>query len=89
MLNVLRPSFEVVREGRIKKNQAHTRPMKVSFCLVLTGLTQNQEVTTSKIVTFFFGPSPEANWRCQFDQDADRKRQHLVPGFGENGVILR
>jgi len=56
---------------------------------VLSGLTQNQKVTTSKIVTFLFGASPEANWRCQFDQDADRKRQHLLPGFGGNGVILR
>jgi hypothetical protein len=33
--------------------------------------TQNQEVTTSKIVTFF-GASPEADWRNQSGQDADR-----------------
>jgi len=72
MLNVLRPSFEVVREGRIKKNQAHTRPMKVSFCLVLTGLTQNQEVTTSKIVTFFLVPV----WCQVLDENGcfDRKK---------------
>jgi hypothetical protein len=29
-----------------------------------------------------FGASPDANWRGQFDQDADRKRQLWVPGFG-------
>jgi len=56
------------------------------------GPKENQEVTTSKIVTFF-GGSPDADRQSQSGQDADlfenpdrvktsvRKRQHLEPGF--------
>ena len=42
------------------------------------------------------GASPDANWRCQLGQDADRiedpdrsvrKCQHLVPGFDENRIL--
>jgi hypothetical protein len=57
MLSVIRPSFEVVKERRILKNIKQLKRQSVSvFCLLPTGPTQNQEVTTSKIVTFFVVP---------------------------------
>ena len=57
MLSLFRPSFEVVKEGRISNKIRHLQDqLWVSFCLVPAGPTQNQEVTTSKIVTFFIVP---------------------------------
>jgi hypothetical protein len=55
---VIRPPFEVVKVGRISIKIRHLQDqLQVFFCKVPVSLTQNQEVTTSKIVTFFW---------CQF-----------------------
>ena len=57
MLYFVRPSFEVVKEGRISNKIRDLQDrLWVSFCFVTAGATQNQEVTTSKIVTFFLVP---------------------------------
>jgi hypothetical protein len=54
MLRVIRPFTEVVKEGRISEEIRHLKDhLWVSFWLVTAGPTQNQEVTISKIVTFF------------------------------------
>jgi len=58
MFGVFRPSIEVVKDGRISNKIRHLQDhLWLSFGLVPAGLTQNQEVTTSKVVTFFW---------CQF-----------------------
>ena len=68
MLGVFRPSFEVVKEGRIlKKIKQLETQIEGSFLFRDYWPTQNQEVTTSKIVTFFLVPGFDWKWGV-FDQ---------------------
>jgi hypothetical protein len=70
MFGVFRPDFEVVNEGRISQNQKLARSIVGVYFLLPAGPTLNQEVTTSKIVTFFgasLAPGFEGKWVI-FDQ---------------------
>jgi len=56
MLIVFRPSYYGQRRTDFSKSDIY-KTMNGVFWLIPAGPTQNQEVTTSKIVTFFFGAS--------------------------------
>jgi len=69
-VKLFRPSFEVVKDGRISNKIKHLQDHFWFPLVDPTGPTQNQEVTTSKIVTFFLVPV----W-CQDLEDIDRFRR--------------
>ena len=94
MLSVFRPSFKVVKEGRIlhfvsgyRRFSINDRKIQEVAGSSLTSYNEDQTLTRPIADVILFGASSDPNWRCHFVQAADRKCRHLVPGFALNWNI--